>query len=201
MTESGKTSLAKIMCQKIRDSGYPVLVLDPLTDPGWQADFITTSADKFLKVAKTNTRCLCIIDEAGESVGQFDKERHWLGTRGRHYGHTCFFVAQRAQMIARTVRDQCGVAYIFRLGMDDAKILANEYGYQELKSINSLKQFEFFAVGRFRGLSKYRLDIVQKTCHKISKRGERYESSNDRGGRGHRTSPVYQGQKQGEDEQ
>ena len=169
MTESGKTSLAKIMAKEIKEQGYNVIVLDPLMDE-WPCDYITREADEFLEVAKTNTQCLCVIDEAGESVGHFDKQRHWLATRGRHFGHTCFFLAQRAQMISPNVRDQCGVAYIFRVSNDDSKILANEYGYDELKKLNNLAQFEFYVCGRFKGIQKYRLDISSGTC--LHLRGE-----------------------------
>jgi hypothetical protein len=185
MTESGKTSLAKVICSHIRSAGYPVIVLDPLNDPGWPCDWQTSDADEFMAVVKSNTGCLVVVDEAGESMGygSLDKERHWLATRARHYGHTSLFLAQRAQMVARTVRDQCGVAYLFRMGHDDGKILASDFGYQELKNINDLGQFEYFKVGRFSGLERYRIDVRQKICHKVSKFGGAYGQSDSVGDR------------------
>jgi hypothetical protein len=167
MTESGKTSLAKILAREIKERGYRVIVLDPLQDPEWPADYQTDDPDKFVQVAKQNIKCLLIVDEAGDSVGQYDKTRFWLATRARHWGHTTFFLAQRAQMIARTVRDQCGVAYLFKMSLDDAKLMSNEFAREELKNINNLGQFEFYYVTRFGGFGKYRVDIVQKSYHPV----------------------------------
>jgi hypothetical protein len=185
MTESGKTSLAKVIAGHIKSSGYPVIVLDPLNDPGWPCDWQTDDPEEFLAVVKSNTGLLCIVDEAGESMGysSYDKQRHWMATRARHYGHTSLFLAQRAQMVARTVRDQCGVAYLFRMGVDDGKILASDFGYQELKEINKLSQFEYFKVGRFTGIEKYRIDVGQKVCHKIGMNRGNYDKPDPMGDR------------------
>lgn len=177
MTESGKTTLAKILAKRIRAKGYNVVVLDPLQDPEWEADYQTDDPDKFMEVARNSIRCLLVVDEAGESVGQYDKTRHWLATRARHWGHTSFFLAQRAQMIARTVRDQCGIAYLFRMSLDDAKLMANEFAEEELKNINRLKQFEFFYVTRFGGFGKYRVDPAQKICQPVNVKGVKDENA------------------------
>jgi len=41
MTESGKTTLAKKMIPLYQSKNIEILVLDPLGDRNWQADFIT----------------------------------------------------------------------------------------------------------------------------------------------------------------
>lgn len=160
MTESGKTTLAKQLSKEYQQRKIPVIVLDPLGDPGWSDNpdseyfYQTDNKAVFLSAVRASRSCAVFIDEAGESVGQYDREMYWLATRGRHYGHNCHFLAQRAQQIAKTVRDQCGRLYLFNCSLDDAKTLANEWNKPELKEAYTLKQGEFFAVSRFGSVVK-----------------------------------------------
>ena len=109
MTESGKTTLAKELCLRLKARGISTLVLDSLSDPGWEADFITENPDEFLSVYfDPNTRyCAAFIDEAGDYAGRYDWAMVKSATRGRHWGHMNFYISQRGIQIARTIRDQC----------------------------------------------------------------------------------------------
>lgn len=157
MTESGKTTLAKRLAAKYKESNVGVIVLDPLHDPQWQADFQTADPDEFLSVVRQSQRCAVFIDEAGESVGQFDKQMHWLATRARHYGHNSHFLSQRGAQLAKTVRDQCSRLFLFCSSLDDCKIHAREWNKEELKQANSLAVGEYFATGRFTDCKRYSL--------------------------------------------
>ena len=168
MTESGKTTLGKKMVAHYRARGVASAVLDPLSDPGWQADYVTKNRQEFLTTVKQSRSLAVFVDEAGESVGQYEYEMHWLATRGRHYGHACHFLAQRAQQIAKTVRDQCSVAYIFACSRSDAKMLADEYNDEVLAQCNRLKKGEFFRVGRFDEAKKYRIDFSTMTVIEVT---------------------------------
>ena len=155
MTESGKTTLAKKLAAGYRARGIGVLVCDPLNDPGWEADYRTTDSAQFMDTVRRSRSCAVFIDESGEVVGKYNDQMFWLATRGRHYGHNCHFITQRGSQLAKTVRDQAGRLYLFNCSLDDAKILANEWNKPELKSANTLRQGEFFAVSRFGPVEKH----------------------------------------------
>jgi len=157
MTESGKTTLAKSLAAAYRAKGIPVLVLDPLHDPGWECDFKTDDMDEFLHVFWNSRQCMVFIDEAGEAVGQFDKVMHPTATKGRHWGHSVHYISQRGTMIAKTVRDQCSHMMLFATSLADSKIHANEWNREELKTANALKQGEYFHCTRFGEFSKNRI--------------------------------------------
>ena len=154
MTESGKTTLAQKMAQEFMDKGYAVLVLDPLKDPRWKCTFITSDMNEFKDMARRSKRCFLFIDESGDSCGQWEKENYWFATQSRHWGHSVYFIAQRVQMIATTIRTQCSFLYLFNCGKTDCKLLADEWNKPELLGANVLKQGEFFYCNRFTNTRK-----------------------------------------------
>lgn len=157
MTESGKTTLAKKLAASYQARGIKVLVLDPMGDPEWNADFQTSSVNTFLDVFWSSRRCAAFIDEAGEAVGQFDKVMHKTATKGRHWGHSVHYLSQRGAQIARTVRDQCGNLFLFTTALEDSKIHANEWNKPELRNANALEQGHYYHATRFGKLSKNQL--------------------------------------------
>lgn len=153
MTESGKTTLAKELNKRYRAQGTASIVLDPLNDPGWQAGedcFQTRDKKRFLEVVKNSRSCNVFVDEAGESVGQYATEMHWLGTRARHYGHSAHFICQRTVQVATTVRDQCKTLYLFNVSKKDSITLADEWNREIIKDSFKLGQGEFFIIRKFK---------------------------------------------------
>lgn len=157
MTESGKTTLAKRLAANYKARGIGVLVLDPMGDPEWNADFQTNDVEEFLSVFWDSRKCAVFIDEAGEAVGQFDKVMHRTATKGRHWGHSCHYLSQRGAQIARTVRDQCSHLFLFTTALDDSKIHANEWNKPELRGANALQQGHYFHATRFGNLDRGQL--------------------------------------------
>lgn len=157
MTESGKTTLAKRLAAHYKAAGTGVLVLDPMGDPTWGADYQSDDVDEFLNVFWASRSCAVFIDEAGEAVGQFDKVMHRTATKGRHWGHSVHYISQRGAMIARTVRDQCSHLFLFTTALDDCKLHSNEWNKPELKTGNALKKGEYFHATRFGELSRFNL--------------------------------------------
>lgn len=157
MTESGKTTLAKRLADMYKARGISVIVLDPLGDPGWNADYKTSDVDEFLQTFWASRGCAVFIDEAGEAVGQFDKVMHRTATKGRHWGHSCHYLSQRGTQIARTVRDQCSHLFLFTTALDDSKTHANEWNKQELRNANTLPQGHYFHATRFGQLESGKL--------------------------------------------
>jgi hypothetical protein len=149
---SGKTTLARRLAKKASESGRIVLVLDPLLDPAWKesgADYITDNSDSFLKTCKDNKNCTLFIDEAGESCGQHDKKMYWLATQSRHWGHQANFIAQRANMVARNIRDNCSKLFAFKVSFEDSKLLENDFCYKELRDVTEYVSGECLYVTRF----------------------------------------------------
>lgn len=157
MTMSGKTTLAKMLAAEYRKAGLKVGVLDPLGDPGWPADFRTDDVDVFLARFWDSRQCAWFIDEAGESVGQFDTVMTKTATRGRHWGHRCHYISQRGTQLARTVRDQCASLFLFTTSLDDSKVHANEWNKPGLKEAHALQQGHYFHATRFSPLARGQL--------------------------------------------
>ena len=160
MTMSGKSTLARRMVAAYRRDGIFSLVLDPLEDPAWTkagARYQTGDGDKFLAVIFRARQCAIFVDESGEAIGRYAGAMKKLATRSRHYGHNAHFISQRAVDIDKTIRDQCGYLFCFRVSQRDAETLADEYGYQELLECSRLNQGEFIKCGRFLTPQKFRL--------------------------------------------
>lgn len=151
ITESGKTTLAVQLAQGYRDLGINVIVLDPLRDARWPANFQTAYQESFLNILlNPDTRsCAVFVDESGEEIGRYNKEMFWLATRGRHYGHNAHFITQRVVDLNKTVRAQCRYLYIFNSNVDDCMALSKDFNRPEILQATELKKGEYFKVARF----------------------------------------------------
>lgn len=149
MTESGKTTLARRLSADYKARGIGVIVLDPMNDPGWNADFQTTDPDQFLEVLWNSENCAVFIDEAGDSVGRFDNAMIQTATKGRHWGHNVHYISQRHAQVSLTVREQCRYIALFRAGLDDCKLHAKQWAQPGLLAGANLSQGEYLWCGRF----------------------------------------------------
>jgi len=157
MTESGKTTLAKQLCKEYKQRGIKTIVLDPLHDPGWEADYQTHDPEEFLKVLWASKQCAVFIDESGSTVGRFDEAMIKTATMGRHWGHKMHYISQRGQQISCTVRGQCSKLFLFCSSLDDCKIHSNEWNKPELKNGYLLEQGHFYVCTRFKEFQKCKL--------------------------------------------
>ncbi|HHJ14268.1 MAG TPA: AAA family ATPase [Gammaproteobacteria bacterium] len=149
ITESGKSTLARELAAEYRRADIGVLVLDPLADPRWEADYQTTDPDAFLQTAKQSWECALFLDESGETVGRYKEEMFWCATQARHRAHRSHFITQRPVQLAKTVRDQCTRLFLFAVSTSDAKVLADEWAKPALLEAATLGPGEFFDVRRF----------------------------------------------------
>ena len=151
MTESGKTTLAKKLCENYRKRGISTIVLDPLWD-NWNANFQTSDPNEFMQIVSNpqTQRCAIFIDESAESIGQYNKEMFWLATRARHYGHNSHFIVQRTKQLSPTVRGQCRFLYMFNSPIVDCKDLANDFNEPRLIGGADLEQGKCYFVQRMR---------------------------------------------------
>jgi hypothetical protein len=145
-TMHGKTQLAKRMAKYFSDAGTPVLVLTPFVQDNWDADYITDDKEDFLNMVFSHTDCLVVVDEGGEFADKHDKTMYTLATRGRHNGHLCFFIAQRANMVHVNIRTQCSNLFIFRSSINDCRMLANDFAVLNLDDAAKLPAGKCLAV-------------------------------------------------------
>ena len=153
MTESGKTTLAKKIVQKLKNQGIKSIVLDRMRD-NFNADYSTTDKQKFLDTVFKSYNCAVFVDESGQEFDKRNSAMNKLATMSRHWGHSAFFLGQRYTDIPKTVRDQCGRIFIFCISFDDSKILANEFNSEELRNAYKLQQGEYYHKTRFGKLNK-----------------------------------------------
>jgi hypothetical protein len=92
-------------------------------------------------------------------IGQYEKEMFWLATRARHWGHSSIFITQRPAQISPTVRDQCGMLFLFRVSRDDAVTLARDWTREELAQAMTLNQFEYLHATRFGNVTRGRVTL------------------------------------------
>lgn len=150
MTESGKSTLGKILALQLLSNGKQVIVLDPIFDPEWKATYKTDDIDELVAYLKRVRSCYVFIDESGSYFNEGnDNSYSWLSTRSRHYGHSVTFLAQRAIQIPKTMRDQCSRLFLFTSSQSDGKIHSEEWNKPELEQCNKLKQLEFFHCDRY----------------------------------------------------
>jgi len=133
------------------------MVLDPDGDPKWEADIICREVIPFLDIAKRSRSCFLFVDEAGLNCKEWDSDSLWLATRSRHWGHSVFFISQRAKMVGPTFRDQCRFLYLFNCSGKDSEKLADEWNKPELREANTLRNGEYFYAARFREVKKLKV--------------------------------------------
>lgn len=153
MTESGKTTIAKAICRNLAASQIPTLVLDPMHDE-WAASFQTDDPDEFLRAFWQYRSCHVFIDESGDSIGRFNKLMDQTATKGRHWGHSCYYITQRGAQISRTIRDQCSHLFLFATARPDAKVHAIEWNQPELENVANFPAGEYYHARRFGALER-----------------------------------------------
>lgn len=158
-TESGKSCLAKLLAAELKASGKTVAVLDPLCDPGWKATFQTDDIEEMRIFLEKNRSVYLFVDECGEWFNEGNDTTHaWLATRSRHYGHSVFFISQRAVQIPTTMRGQASRLFLFTSSAYDGKIHSEEWNKNELLECNSLPQFHFIRCSRFGVIERLRIE-------------------------------------------
>lgn len=76
-------------------------------------------------------------------IGRYSPVMEELATRGRHWGHKCHFITQRAKQIGTNIRTQCSNAVIFKQSLDDTKDLSNEFVDPMINEAHKLEKGEF----------------------------------------------------------
>ncbi len=176
MTESGKTTLAKILASKLHAAKHKVVVYDPVYDPDWKCTERFRDVSKFDEYLQANREVFAFVDEGGEVFADGnDTTYSWWATRSRHYGHSFVFLAQRTIQIPKTMRDQCSRLHLFTSSVSDGKILAEEWNNPELIRCNQLPRMQFYSVSRYQSC-----ELLQIRNFKDVSRVNRGDRSNAR---------------------
>lgn len=161
MTESGKTSIAKMICEGLKKKKKKTAVLDPLLDPDWDADFITADKDEFITHCKAQQNLYIFIDEGSESVGRYDTTMQWFATQSRHWGHSCFFISQGITQMSPIIADQSSRAIVFSVSYTNIDIIAEKWNMPELRKVPRMEKGEFYVIDRFNPLQRGKVDFAE----------------------------------------
>ena len=156
-TESGKSTLAREILYHWRKQKLEAIVFDPLSYTWYDAP-VYPAIETFLEKAKTVTNHLLIIDESGTSLDRYDADHLWLATRSRHYGHSCVFISQRANMLSPNIRHNCELLYLFGSSPKDIQLLADDFVHPEITDMPPLEKYQFFRIRRFEAVSRRMLN-------------------------------------------
>lgn len=152
LTESGKTTLAQSIAQKLAAKKQNIIVYDPVGTPtaanGWPQSAIrfNNEMDFLRHISKEETGHVHIfVDEAGDLFNLKKEYNFWMLTKGRHMGFQMYVITQRPKLVAPSVRSQCSVAYVFRLRADDMKEVGADYA-TDFKDQKPLDTGDFFVL-------------------------------------------------------
>lgn len=179
-TESGKTTLAKILARRLRASARTVVIHDPVFDLEWPCSRRFDRVDQLSDAIKTMRQCHVFVDE---SAVAFDNGKcldfTWFTARSRHWGHSFYLMAQRMVDVPKTMRDQCNRLFLFRSSRSDGQQHADEWNVPQLAECHTLKQWQFYHVDRHGRCDL--MEIVARRDIRHVAHGSRGAGGSDRG--------------------
>ena len=142
VTQSGKTTLARIVSRGLRSHKIPVAVFDPMGTATAGGDWgegvlIFTTEHDFLEwiYSEDAVGFHVFIDEAHKILGHSNNENFWMLTEGRHFFLTLHLMTQRPKKLHPDVRHNCGRCYMFRLAKSDRSEIGGDYGFDDLDKL------------------------------------------------------------------
>jgi len=152
-TGCGKTTLAKRLVAQYKKNRIHSIVLDPLRDPDWSALHIFDKSVNFFSYVKNASlcrSCSLFVDESGIALNKYDPDLLWLTTTSRHHGHRAHIIAQRAEMVNKTIRSQCGTLICFAINPKDAREYGLDWNQEEVfHNAPRLERGQYMVVSRF----------------------------------------------------
>lgn len=145
-TGTGKTHAARSLARCFIASGVKTLALHKPREP-WEraaASWQTPDPATFLPMFWKAKGCACFMELADAGVSKWDTEFHKCFSQGRHEGHRCFFLSQRAATVHPTIRENCSSLYLFAVPPAGARLWAEEFNDEELLKAVSLPPHIFF---------------------------------------------------------
>lgn len=140
-TGSGKSHLAKRKAAGFRRAGIPVMVMHMDIEP-WPAEchsWQSSDPAEFLRMFWASRGCAVFLEMADAEVNKWDVGFHRCFTKGRHFGHRCFFVSQRAAQVHPAIRENCSSLALFSVQAAPARLWSQEFNDNTLLQAASLK--------------------------------------------------------------
>lgn len=145
-TGSGKTFAAQQTAREFRRRGVGVIVLHKPREP-WPSDCVawqTDEPDTYLRMFWASRGCACFMELADADVERTDDRFHRCFSQGRHEGHRCYYLSQRAAMVHPNIRENCESLCLFSVGMKGAKLWAEEFNDLALLGAATLRPADHF---------------------------------------------------------
>lgn len=129
--------------------GHTVIIHDRMWakwGQGHPRAFVTMRDDVFLRWCSQAKSAAIFVDEASELCAndRRGEQFHWLGTRGRHSGFVCYFIAQAPLAVSHKIRANCTELFAFSLKRAEAVKLYREIGEDWALRTADLKAGSFF---------------------------------------------------------
>lgn len=145
LTTSGKTFCGQSLAAGFIRAGIKTLVLHKPREPWprasvyWQTDNPELYLERFWR----EKSCACFMELADGVVDKFDDRFHLCFTQGRHEGHRCFYLTQRAATVHPAIRENCVSLYLFTVSAKGAALWAEEFCDDTLLKATTLPQYVF----------------------------------------------------------
>lgn len=156
VTQSGKTTLARMHARLLALSGYDVIVYDPVGTATAGGDWperclmIDSPDDLQKRVAsfegETDRPVFLFVDEAPDVFGHTETWARWIPRKIRHQHVYLRLMVTRPNSVHPDVRNQCVVAYVFRLAREDMRLVMADYGFSVGDSQDQLDKGDFLVL-------------------------------------------------------
>lgn len=140
---SGKTTLAKRICQDVRKiEGRDALILDPHLETWPEGCFATADETAFWDVVWKANGKLVVVEEAAATIRR-ERDLVPVFTRLRHCNHKLLVIGHSGMDLLPVMRQQLDVIYLFRQPPSAAKVWAECFCQEGLLASKDLNQYEF----------------------------------------------------------
>lgn len=139
VTQSGKTTLARLHARILEKAGYDIVVYDPVgtetAGGGWpeSAKMIGKLEDLPEEVeglkGEPDRPIFLFIDEAPDVFSHSETWARWIPRKVRHQNVYLRLMITRPNTVHPDVRNQCVIAYVFRLAKEDMRLVLADYGF------------------------------------------------------------------------
>lgn len=151
VTESGKSTYCKFLCEALTRKGNHTCVLNPFGETDWHCDAQSPDPDTVMAYCHSLGKRSVFLDEAGDSLAR-EPRFDWFTSGSRHKGNSVYVISQRCNDLTPRLRNNCTELVVFSCEADDAGFLAKKYRDKRIVAAAKFRPGQFFIVSQFRPL-------------------------------------------------